>query len=286
MEEFPELQIIEKTICQICKLFKKSTKKFIILEDFELKEIKRKKKLIKPIAIRWFSLLKALLRIIEIWLPLSNALEEIQQFDPTAMGLLLTLKSFKFLFYIHYLADIMGILNSLNLAFQKNNLKLAYIVLLVDMIKSRLKEDFKDTEKLKKQDNLKNLLANINFENSSFKSKFVLFSDNLWKLLDVVIKGPFDIEFKCSHALKISKYILNDVEMRFPTLRIIENFEVFDFKKLRNISVEGEFNYKTKLGMLISFYYPTTLFGTTLKNLQISIDLQQEWKIFVETYWI
>ena len=120
LDEFPDLKLIDSILYNIHKLFKKSTKKLQILNDYERQQIKKFKKVIKPTQIRWFSLYNAILRIIDIWKPLIEALKEICDFDVSAKGVLESLMSFKVIFLLHFLADLLSLLNNLNLTFQQN----------------------------------------------------------------------------------------------------------------------------------------------------------------------
>ena len=77
---------------------------------------------------------------------------------------------------------------------------------------------------------------------------------------------------------KISKYALNDIEQRFPNQRIIENYDLFDFAKLRKLNSEETMQYTTKLSSLIAFYYP----AVSLSNINLNTTLKSEFKLLLE----
>jgi hypothetical protein len=82
-------------------------------------------------------------------------------------------------------------------------------------------------------------------------------------------------------AQKIGKFALDEYEQRFPSLRIIEDFELFDFAKLRENKPETITQNTERLSRLIAFYYPITL-GQGMRNLKISNDIKIEWKGLID----
>ena len=120
-----------------------------------MKELKKVKRLIKPIKIRWFSLYSAIIRIKEIFSPLVKSLESISEYDANALGVLNSMQTFHFCFYLNFLCDILGVLNILNKAFQKQDLTLGRVYILVNNIKKQITSDFCDISKLESNENLK-----------------------------------------------------------------------------------------------------------------------------------
>ena len=118
IEKFPLLKLIDTTLYNGHKLFKRSPQKLQILEALELQELKKIYKVLKPTKIRWFSLYNALIRLLFLWNPMVEALKELENEDVNALGLYSCLTTYKFLFMAHYLTDFMGTLNILNLVFQ------------------------------------------------------------------------------------------------------------------------------------------------------------------------
>ena len=86
VDYFPILKLIDSTLYNIHKIFKRSPKRIQILEDFERLELKKTLRVLKPTKIRWFSLYNALLRMLFLWNPLVSSLDELKDTDANALG--------------------------------------------------------------------------------------------------------------------------------------------------------------------------------------------------------
>ena len=162
MEEFSDLKLVNSAVYSLCKFFKKSTKKLQILQDIEYKEIKSMKRLIKPIKVRWFSMYNAIKRIVEIYPSLVHALKEIKVFDANAVGVSLTITTFSFCFFCCFFSDILGVLNIMNKAFQKDNLKFSTVNMLISSIIRRIQQEFGTIERIKEGPILSEFLKEYN----------------------------------------------------------------------------------------------------------------------------
>ena len=174
LEQFTELKLLNSTIYSLCKLFKKSTAKIQILEEYELQELKTVKKLIRPINIRWFSMYRAICRVIELFPSIISALSDIKNENVIAEGLYVHLKSFKFISLIHFMADLLSILNNLNLAFQKDNLKIARANMFIDTTKRRIRDEMMKASAIKENLNMKFLISKSTISNDKHLYRGIL----------------------------------------------------------------------------------------------------------------
>jgi hypothetical protein len=76
----------------------------------------------------------------------------------------------------------------------------------------------------------------------------------------------------------ISKFVMNELKFRFPDLRVIENFDLFDFPKLRKNKPEDIASSKQKLSLLIAHYFPSG----TLENLRQGKQIKEDWNLVLD----
>ena len=124
-----------------------------------MKQLKTTNKLIKSTKIRWFSLFNAIIRIIDIYPSINEALKEIELFDVLSVGIASTIRKYEFIFFLNFLDDLMGILNIMNKAFQKEELKLSRINMLIICIENRLKDEMGTIENIKNNQYLQIFLS-------------------------------------------------------------------------------------------------------------------------------
>ena len=107
----------------------------------------------------------AINRIVEIYPSLVHAIKEIKIFDANAVGVSLTITKFSFWFFCCFFSDILGVLNIMNKAFQKDNLKFSADI-------RRIKQEFETIERIKEEPSLSKFLKEYN-EKGTFQG-FVL----------------------------------------------------------------------------------------------------------------
>ena len=170
IDHFPELKLFNSMVYNLCKVFKRSTKRLQILEAAEFERLKYSKKLIQPIKVRWFSLFNAIKRIQELYPSLIEALNEISKSDIKAAGIASKIKTFEFVFYLNFLCDLLEVLNILNKAFQKNDLSYARVNILISSIKRQVDNDYSSIDNIRTNENMANFLKEFE-KKSSFKGK-------------------------------------------------------------------------------------------------------------------
>lgn len=70
----------------------------------------------------------------------------------------------------------------------------------------------------------------------------------------------------------------DELKQRFPDLNVIENFDLFDFVKLKKNNPEDKASVREKLSLLIAHYYPSV----SLNNLKISRSIREDWDLVLE----
>ena len=83
-----------------------------------------------------------------------------------------------------------------------------------------------------------------------------------------------EIDQKLIIAQSISEFVSDELKQRFPDLKVIENFDLFDFVKLKKIKPED----KESVRLLIAHYYPSV----SLNNVKISRSIREDWDLVLE----
>ena len=107
------------------------------------------------------------------------------------------------------------------------------------------------------------------FSNSFIESLLEIF-------LQVQVQN--EIDQKLILAQKISWFMSDELKQRFPDLNVIENFDLFDFVKLKKNNPEDKASVREKLSLLIAHYYPSV----SLNNLKISRSIREDWDLVLE----
>ena len=86
------------------------------------------------------------------------------------------------------------------------------------------------------------------------------------------------VDQKLIIAQIISEFVSDELEQRFPDLNVIENFDLFDFVKLKKNKHEDKESVSEKLSLAIANYYPSE----SLNNLKISRSIRGDWNLVLE----
>ena len=157
----------------------------------------------------------------------------------------------------------MSILNILNQTFQDKSLSLVKISTNVDSIIRRLETNFKNNDNIEKNEHLSKFLTQFDFIEE--------------KYLNHKVSGPFNQEILKKLCMEIANFALESLKERFPSQRIIENFDIFDMERIKEGNYEYLKNCEFKLKKLLEFYYPLSL-----QNLIKKDRIFNEWSTFID----
>lgn len=151
---------VETLLRQLWQYFENSPKRMAayLKIQAELKSVRLEGKAVKRVTkrlkkacrTRWLSFEAAVRAVYEDYEAILQTLAYFQETDSAALGLLLKMKTFKFIGVIYILRDILSILGDLSRRFQKGSLSFAAIIPAVNMTKDRLRHLFSDAIPIEK----------------------------------------------------------------------------------------------------------------------------------------
>ena len=99
----------------------------------------------------------------------------------------------------------------------------------------------------------------------------------VWEI-SLQIQVQHEIDQKLIIAQSISEFASDELKQRFPDLKVIENFDLIDFVKLKKNKSEDKESIREKLSLLIAHYYPSV----SLNNLKLSMPIREGLNLVLE----
>lgn len=220
------LKSLNKTIYSLCKLLHNSPTKLKLLQKTEMEELGYVIGLIVPIDIRWLTKFKSVKRLFEIYPFIIITLRQLSKNKnkdlkgaTKAANLLEYLCQLKCIGHLAILTDLLDVIDPINNIFQKKILNLKEV-------EASYKLTLHLLEELEKENNFgsnfEQFLETISKDNNSYRGVKIAYN------LD-------DIIFLKKRNADIAKMMKFDLESRFKDLDSLVLFEVFSFKKIKEV---------------------------------------------------
>jgi hypothetical protein len=134
VEDLMKFKALNNLVHSLCAFFHRSPKKMEILSKEEEAANMEELKMLLPSDIRWLSNYAAIKRILDIYVPLVNALQNASEEYSVAAGLLFRMTNFKIIGLLHGFADVLYHLNNACLIFQRKGLNIKSFQSTIDVL--------------------------------------------------------------------------------------------------------------------------------------------------------